>query len=122
MDWSGLRLWDFSRVGRIYAVKVTDTAVGTEAKDRIEDGNVAFEVHVTSSGRLIGYTGRERRRPTPAVLVRPSFLGIFYSRVRTVREQAKRPIDVMFHDYNLRFLAFGEDERRDYMLVLRARK
>jgi len=89
------------------------------------DGNVTLETHVTDTERLIGYTIEEKRtRWRPSRLERPTFLGLFYSNAKDVDMDAiRRPLSVLYHDYNIRLLAFGEEEEsRDYMLVLRGKQ
>lgn len=123
MKWSDLPLWEFYNEGSLYAVKVTPTAVRTLVSETYKDHNVRIEVHSTESGRLIGYTIRGLvRGRKPLRLVRPFCLGLFYSDTRMITPGGCQEVAILYHDHNVRFLAFGEEERRrDYMMVLRAR-
>ncbi len=123
MDWDGLEAWRFSRVGTTFVVKVADTALDTKIGDEKKDKNVHFSTHVTSSGRLIGYTLKERRtRWKPLYLERPMFIGLFYGDSKDVMVSDRKKMAVSYHDQNIRLLMFGKEEAtRDYMLVLRSR-
>jgi hypothetical protein len=120
MNWHSLPLTEFARVGRRFAVKVAATAVGTSITDTFRDENVCLDLHSTEGGRLVGYTLKGRKTKTrPLLLVRPMFLGLFYT---SIRELERLPMVVMYYDYNVRLLAFGEDRKRDYMMVLRSKQ
>lgn len=47
------------------------------------------------------------------------FLGLFYASICAL---GRLPMVVMYHDYNVRLLAFGEDRKRDYLMVLRSKQ
>lgn len=119
MDWGSLPLTEFVPVDRCFAVKVAATAVGTSVRDTFRDENVCLDLHSTDSGRLVGYTLKSRRfKNRPLLLLRPMFLGLFYA---SVRDLDRLPMAVMYHDYNIRLLVFGE-RKRDYMMVLRSKQ
>ena len=122
MDWSILNLWELARVGDMYALKVNQTSVETHVGKSFEDTNIRLETHVTKKDKLVGYTLRERRtRWRPERLIRPAFLGLFYSDAE-VSDNIRKPIVVLYHDHNVRLLSFGKDKNSmDYMLVLRTR-
>lgn len=124
MDWSGITLGEFTRIGAEWALKISDTAVKTSIGDKYDDANVRLQTHVTSSGRLIGYTLKERRtRWLPIRLIRPSVLGLFYSGTDVEVPKMRKRIKVIYHDYHIRLLAFGRlKNSRDYMLVLRSKR
>lgn len=119
MDWGPLPLTEFVPVDRRFAIKVAATAVETSVRDTFRDENVCLDLHSTDSGRLVGYTLKSRRiNKRPLLLVRPMFLGLFYA---SVRDLNRLPMTVMYHDYNVRLLSFGE-RKRDYMMVLRSKQ
>lgn len=120
MNWGLLPLTEFTQVGQRFAVKVATTAVGTSVKDTFSDENVCLDLHATGGGRLVGYTLKGRKTKTrPLLLMRPMFLGLFYT---SIRDLDQLPMAVMYHDYNIRLLAFGEDQKCDYMMVLRSKQ
>lgn len=120
MNWFSLPLTEFIQVGRHFAVKVAATAVGTSVQDTFRDENVGLDLHATDGGRLVGYTLKGRKTKTrPLLLVRPMFLGLFYT---SIRELERLPMAVMYHDYNIRLLAFGDGRKKDYMMVLRSKQ
>lgn len=85
------------------------------------DHNLKVEVYGTDN-RSIGYVLRERHAgKRPLHLVRPLYLGLFYSDLRDLREiNTLRSLTVLYYDANIRVLAFGQDPKvRDYMVVLR---
>lgn len=122
MNWDGFPLWEFCQIGNLYAVKVTPTAVHTSVRETHKDECVRIEVHATDNDRLIGYTIRGRKRgKKPLRLIQPSCLSLFYSNTRAIKPGVRQPMDILYHDSNVRFLAFGTGGIRDYMMVLRTR-
>jgi hypothetical protein len=125
MDWGPLTLWNLTRIGNRYAVKVSPTAVYTTVSDTVKDSNVTFEVHVTDSNRLIGYTLEERRtRWKPTRTIRPYVLGLFYSDIDlSGRSPIRKPMKIMYDHQNMRLLSFGRREKdRGYMLIFRGKQ
>jgi len=124
VDWSGVDLWAFHRVGHFWAIKINPTAVETSVKESHGDKDVRVDLHVTGNDRLIGYTLWGRKiGAKPMCLLRPFYLGLFYTNLRDIDPQnIRKPIEVLYHDYNVRLLAFGaERDPRDYLMVLRAK-
>ena len=61
----------------------------------------------------------KRIQKRPLLLVRPMFLALFYTKIR---ELAQLTMTVMYYDYNTRLLAFGEEQKKDYLMVLRSKQ
>ena len=121
IPWPTLPLWQFRRWDNLYVVKISHTAIRATVQGVYRDKNVRIEVYGTEN-RLIGYTIRERlagKRPTH--LIRSFYLGLFYSDLRDLEKtDTTKPISVIYHDANVRLLAFGSNPKtRDYMMVLR---
>ena len=122
IQWPALPLWTIERHDNLWVTKVDHTFVNTVVAQVHRDNNVRIEVHGSDTGRLIGYTLREKQRGKgPLVFHGPSYLGLFYSQSRDLKS-AKDLTDVIYHDSNVRLLAFGRGTRvRDYLFVLRIR-
>lgn len=119
-SWEQIPLWRLTRTGNLYVVKVNPTSVRTTASDSYKDTNVCIDLHTTENNRLIGYTLKERRRPRS--LVGDFYLGLFYSNLKSIEEATHKAINIIYHDYNVRLLAFGDDgKHRDYMWVMRTK-
>jgi hypothetical protein len=119
--WESIPLWRLQRLDGCYVAKVNLTSVHTHVSATQADANVRLETHSTSNNRLIGYVLRTKRRPE--YYEGPFFLGVFYSAMPLSSvPDMRKPISILYHDCNVRLLAFGDDEkRRDYMLVLRTK-
>jgi len=121
ISWSSLPLWSIVPVGSVYVAKIADTAVNTFVLPmKMESPRVRFATHVTDNQRVIGYTVQPRRNNLEVVAGR-CYLGIFYSTLRHLT-QTNRPLTVLYHDHNVRFLSFGQEREQDYLLVLRNRE
>lgn len=124
IDWSELTPWDVTCKGLTFVLKVATTAVETYTAQTVRDRNVTFTVHGTENNRVIGYSLVAR----PASGARPDFslgahyVGCFYSRLVDLAKRQGRTIEILYHDQNVRLLAFGtKPASRDYLLVLRNR-
>jgi uncharacterized Fe-S cluster-containing radical SAM superfamily enzyme len=119
--WLTVPLWQFQRTSDGYVVKISHTAVEATIQGVYQDPNVKIEVYGTEN-RLIGYALRSRKAgKRPLHLVKPSYLGLFYSDLRDLeKEDTMKPVSVVYHDANVRLLSFGtEPKTRDYLMVLR---
>jgi len=121
IPWLTIPLGRFQRLEDDYVVKVSHTAVEAKVQGVHRDHNVKIEIYGTEN-RRIGYTLRYRKAgKRPLHLVKPSYLGLFYSNLRDLeQDETMKPVAVIYHDADIRLLAFGTEEKtRDYLMVIR---
>ena len=121
IPWESIPLWRLHSLDGSYVVKVNHTSVRTHVSEHKNDDNVRLEIHSTDNNRLIGYALKGKR--SPQCYEGPFYIGMFYSKAKDLLVgETRKPLTVLYHDYNVRLLAFGDDvKRRDYMLVLRTK-
>ena len=120
IQWSTLPMWQIQRNGLVYTVKINHTTVETRVRDICHDSKVKIEIYGTDN-RVIGYSITPKKLGTkPLSLLRPSYLGLFYSAVKNLSDlNCSKDISILYHDANLRLLAFGKDKIKDYLVVMR---
>jgi hypothetical protein len=121
IDWRSIPSWTLHQTNGLFLIKVNETSVKTYIGDSYRDRNVKIDLHYTENDRLVGYSVRSRKRKNlPRYLWGNFYGGIFYSQTKLPRKTLRKTAEMIYHDYNVRLIAFGDTPSiRDYLFVVR---
>lgn len=105
--------------GNIVVTVSETTAEDLDEAELVKDKNVSL-VQYLAFDKPVRYILKIRKtRTLPRKVLGPFYATVHYESQRKVTPDSKR-LQLLYHDSNVRLLAFGEDEKeRDYMIVMR---